>query len=168
MLRGNFVQSRQIAGFRRPVECSGDFVVARGEGLLWHTQKPFESLLSVSRARLRVTNGKGGTETTLDAKREPMLRTLNEILQSVVIADVAALRTRFDLTIKLVGANDWEMALQPKDAALRARFSAITLAGGRACAGRKPGRGQRRHHHGALRRPARGREAQRRRGGKLQ
>jgi hypothetical protein len=130
VLRGNFVQSRQIAGFKRPVESSGDFVVARGEGLLWHTQKPFESLLAVSRARLRVTNGNGGTETTLDAKREPMLRTLNEILQSVVIADVAALRTRFDLTIKLVGATDWEMSLQPKDATLRGRFSAIVLAGG--------------------------------------
>lgn len=130
VLRGNFVQSRQITGFRRPVESSGDFVVARGEGLLWHTQKPFESLLSVSRERLRVTNGKGGTETTLDAKREPMLRALNDILQSVVIADIPALRTRFDLTIKLVGATDWEMALLPKDATLRSRFSTIVLAGG--------------------------------------
>jgi outer membrane lipoprotein-sorting protein len=130
VLRGNFVQSRQITGFRRPVESSGDFVVARGTGLLWHTQKPFESLLSVSRARLRVTNGKGGTETTLDAKREPMLRTLNEILQSVVIADIAALRTRFELEVRLVGTTDWEMTLQPKDAALRSRFSAIVLSGG--------------------------------------
>jgi outer membrane lipoprotein-sorting protein len=130
VLRGNFVQSRQITGFKRPVESSGDFVVARGTGLLWHTQKPFESLLSVSRARLRVTNGKGGTETTLDAKREPMLRTLNEILQSVVIADIAALRTRFELEVRLVGTTDWEMTLQPKDAALRSRVSAIVLSGG--------------------------------------
>ncbi len=95
VLRGNFMQSRQIAGFRRPVPSSGDFVVARGEGLLWHTQKPFESLLSVSRERLRVTNGRGGSETTLDAKREPMLRTLNEILQSVVIADARALQCKW-------------------------------------------------------------------------
>jgi outer membrane lipoprotein-sorting protein len=129
VMRGNFVQSRQITGFKRPVESSGDFVVARGAGLLWHTQKPFESLLSVSRARLRVTNGKGGTETTLDAKREPMLRTLNDILQSVVIADARALQVQFDLDITLVGTTGWEMALTPKDAALRTRFSAIVLSG---------------------------------------
>jgi outer membrane lipoprotein-sorting protein len=130
VLRGQFVQSRQIAGFKRPVESSGDFVVARDQGLLWHTVKPFESTLSVSRERLRVTNGKGAAETTLDARREPMLRTLNDILQSVVIADVAALEKRFDLAIKLVGASGWEMVLTPKDATLRARFSGIQLAGG--------------------------------------
>lgn len=129
VLRGQFVQSRQIQGFRRPVESSGDFVVARNRGLVWHTLKPFESTLSVNRERLRVTNGSGGTGTTLDARREPMLRTLNDILQSVVIADVAALERSFTLQAKAVGAEGWEMALQPKDAALRARFSAITLAG---------------------------------------
>jgi outer membrane lipoprotein-sorting protein len=130
VLRGNFVQNRQIAGFRRPVESSGEFVVARGAGLLWHTRKPFESLLSVSRERLRVTNGRGGTETTLDARREPMLRTLNDILQAVVIADARALQVSFDLAIQLVGSTDWEMVLTPKDAALRTRFTTIALAGG--------------------------------------
>lgn len=130
VLRGQFVQSRQIAGFRRPVESSGEFVVARDQGLLWHTAKPFESLLAVSRERLRVTNGQGGTETTLDARREPMLRTLNDILQAVVIADARALQSRFDLQIRLIGSSDWEMALTPQDTALRARFSGITLAGG--------------------------------------
>ncbi len=59
VLRGQFVQSRQIEGFKRPVESSGDFVVARNRGLVWHTVKPFESTLSVSRERLRITNGKG-------------------------------------------------------------------------------------------------------------
>ena len=130
VLRGQFVQSRQIQGFKRPVESSGDFVVARNRGLVWHTMKPFESTLSVNRERLRITNGKGGTETTLDARREPMLRTLNDILQSVVIADVAALEKSFALQVKAVGAESWEMSLQPKDATLRARFSAITLLGG--------------------------------------
>ena len=129
VLRGNFMQSRQITGFKRPVESSGDFVVARDQGLLWHTVKPFESLLSVSRARLRVSNGNGETETTIDAQREPMLRTLNEILQSVVIADARALQLRFDLDVTLVGTTGWKLKLTPKDAALRTRFPQILLAG---------------------------------------
>jgi outer membrane lipoprotein-sorting protein len=129
VLRGSFVQSRQIVGFRRPIESRGVFVVARGRGLLWHTQKPFESVLTVNRERLRVSSGTGGAQTTLDARREPMLRALNDLLQSVVIADVAALKTRFDLTIELIGETGWQLALAPKDAALRARFSSITLSG---------------------------------------
>jgi hypothetical protein len=60
-----------------------------------------------------------------------MLRTLNELLQSVVIADVAALKSRFVVTVKLVGETGWELSMKPRDAALRARFSAIDLAGGK-------------------------------------
>ncbi|MEJ0098397.1 MAG: outer membrane lipoprotein carrier protein LolA [Pseudomonadota bacterium] len=129
VLRGSFVQSRQIQGFKRPVESSGDFVVARDQGLLWHTVKPFESLLSVSRERLRVNDGSGGAETTIDARREPMLRTLNEILQNVVIADARALQLRFDIGLKLVGTTGWQMTLVAKDATLRSRFPQIELSG---------------------------------------
>src|SRR5262249_45321804 len=64
------------------------------------------------------------------ARREPMLRTLNDILQSVVIADARALQSNFDLDVKLVGTTGWEMTLTPKNATLRARFSGIQLAGG--------------------------------------
>lgn len=130
VLRGSFTQSRQISGFKNPVVSGGEFVVARGQGLLWHTTQPFESLLSVSPDRLRVSNGKGGDETVLDARREPMLRSLNDILQSVVIADVAALRAHFEMNIRLVGASGWELTLKPKEAALLTRFAQITLTGG--------------------------------------
>ena len=131
VLRGVFVQARQIAGFKRPVESRGMFVVARGRGLLWHTVKPFESLMANSRERLTVTNGGGRVATVLEARREPMLRTINELLQSVVIADIAALKPRFEVTTKLVGESGWELEMKPRDAVLRARFSAIGLAGDR-------------------------------------
>ncbi|MEO8314368.1 MAG: outer membrane lipoprotein carrier protein LolA [Pseudomonadota bacterium] len=130
VLRASFSQSRQIAGFTRPVESSGSFVVARGRGLLWQTRRPFESTLSVTRGRLRITNGAGQPETMLDARREPMLDVLNDLLQSVVIADVTALKTRFDLQVRLVGDTDWELALHPRDKVLRERFATIELAGG--------------------------------------
>ncbi|MDR2215703.1 MAG: outer membrane lipoprotein carrier protein LolA [Nevskiaceae bacterium] len=130
VLRGNFLQSRQISGFKRPVESSGQFVVARGTGLLWHTERPFESVLSVSRERLRISNGAGRSEMTLDARREPMLRTINDLLQSVVVADVGALQAQFEIDIRLMGQTDWELSLRPKDAGLRDRFLAIDLSGG--------------------------------------
>jgi hypothetical protein len=130
VLRGSFVQSRQITGFKRPVESSGNFVVARGQGLLWHTSRPFESLLSVSREHLRISNGTDRSGMLLDARREPMLRTLNDLLQSVLVADIAALRAQFELDIRLQGATEWELTLRPNAAALRSRFAAIELAGG--------------------------------------
>lgn len=129
VLRGDFVQSRQIAGFRQPVESSGHFVVARGTGLLWHTTRPFESLLSATGERLRVSNGEGQPEMTLDARREPMLRTISGLLQSVVAADIAALEAQFDVQVRLVGDAGWELALQPRETMLRERFPSMELAG---------------------------------------
>jgi hypothetical protein len=129
VLRATFVQSRQITGFKRPVESSGNLVVARGRGLLWNTQRPFASTLSITPDHLRVANGTGQMETVLDARREPMLDVLNEVLQSVVIADVVALKARFDLRARLVGATDWELGLRPRDKALKDRFTIIELTG---------------------------------------
>jgi outer membrane lipoprotein-sorting protein len=132
VLRGSFVQQRQIAGFRRPVQSAGRFVVAHGTGLLWHTQRPFESLLVINRQMLSVSNGVGqSSTTTLDAAKEPMLRMLNDLLQGVVVADLAQLQAQFDVDVRPSGATDWAMTLLPRQAALRSRFTSIDLVGGK-------------------------------------
>jgi len=130
VLRGSFTQERQISGFRRPVQSAGRFVVARGTGLLWHTMRPFESVLVLNQQRLTVSNGTGQPGTTLDATREPMLRTLDELLQSVVVADLKGLQAQFEVELRLPDGADWTMTLQPRQAALRSRFAGIELAGG--------------------------------------
>jgi outer membrane lipoprotein-sorting protein len=132
VLRGSFVQQRQIAGFRRPVQSMGRFVVARGTGLLWHTQRPFESLLVINRQRLSVSSGAGqSSKTTLDAAKEPMLRTLNDLLQGMVVADLPQLDAQFDVDVRPSGGTDWAMTLLPKQAALRSRFASVELVGGK-------------------------------------
>jgi len=129
VLRGTFTQSRQIQGFKRPVVSTGDFVVARDRGILWHTRTPFESTLAMSPSRLRVVDARQRADVDLDARREPMLRTVNALLQSVVVGDVAALESRFDVDVRLSGSEAWEIDLVPRDAALKGRFSAIRMSG---------------------------------------
>jgi len=132
VLRGNFAQQRQIVGFRRPVQSTGRFVVVRGTGLLWHTLRPFESMLTVNRQKLSMSSGPGlSNTTTLDATKEPMLRTLNSLLQGMVVADLPELQAQFDVEVRPSGVTDWVMTLQPKQAALRSRFVSIELAGGK-------------------------------------
>jgi len=129
VLRGTFTQSRQIQGFKRPVVSSGEFAVARDGGILWHTKVPFDSTLAVTPDRLRVVDARQQTEVDLDARREPMLRTLNGLLQSVVVGDVASLRQQFEVDIRLEGGDAWEIALVPRDAVLKNRFTAIRMTG---------------------------------------
>ena len=129
VLRGSFVQERQIAGFKKPVQSGGRFLVARGTGLVWHTMRPFESLLVINRDHLRVSNGAGQPGMELDATKEPMMRTLNDLLQAVVVADLSMLQKQFDVETNFAGSADWSMKLRPREAALRARFASIDLAG---------------------------------------
>jgi hypothetical protein len=129
VLRGTFSQSRQIQGFKRPVVSTGEFVVARDRGILWHTKTPFDGTIAMSPDRLRVANARGQAEVDLDARREPMLRTLNGLLRSVVVGDIEALTQLFEVEARLSGTDAWEMALTPRDALLKKRFSGIRLAG---------------------------------------
>ena len=52
VLQGAFEQTKTLAGFRNPLVSHGEFLVARGQGVWWHTQQPFESTLVVTRTRL--------------------------------------------------------------------------------------------------------------------
>ena len=129
VLRGTFTQNRLIRGFKRPVTSTGEFVVARDRGILWHTKTPFDSTLAMTPDRLRVVDARQQAEVDLDARREPMLRTLNGLLQAVVGGDVAALTRAFDLDARLIGSDAWELTLVPRDPALRGRFTTIRMNG---------------------------------------
>lgn len=46
VVRGEFEQLKTVKGFKQPLRSSGDFIVARGKGIVWHVLKPFESTLA--------------------------------------------------------------------------------------------------------------------------
>src|SRR5580700_533468 len=43
ILRGRFVQDRQLAGFAKPLQTEGTFVLVPGRGLIWRASTPFQS-----------------------------------------------------------------------------------------------------------------------------
>ncbi|MBW8757189.1 MAG: outer membrane lipoprotein carrier protein LolA [Burkholderiales bacterium] len=71
VLKGEFEQTRTLKGFRNALVSKGEFVVARGQGVWWHTREPFETTLVVTRTRLFTRNPDGGTGNLMDAQAEP-------------------------------------------------------------------------------------------------
>lgn len=130
VLRGRFEQRKSVQGFRHPLVSGGEFVVARARGVLWHTSTPFESMLVVTRERLRSRQADGGVDQTLDAA-EPALRAVNETLFALLAADLAALAQRFDVAGALDGALGWRVTLTPRDAALARWLTRVELDGDR-------------------------------------
>ena len=127
VLRGRFDQEKQVAGFRKPLRSSGQFVLKRGQGVIWETTQPFASTLIVTREHLRSQSG--GVMQHVDASREPGLRLINGVLFDLLGGDIASLQRDFDTAGELLDEQHWRLQLKPKSGALAQAFTAITLTG---------------------------------------
>jgi hypothetical protein len=131
VLRGSFAQTKRLAGFRSPLQSSGQFVLVRGRGVLWFTQQPFASTLVVTPERLETLDAQGQRLSRVEARDEPALRSINQLLLATLAADLAPLRTLFAIDAELVGNQGWRLALRAEDALLARQLARVTLAGER-------------------------------------
>lgn len=127
--KGSFEQSKQVKGFKRPLKSSGTYVVTKGKGVEWNTLKPFPSELVVTAEE--ISSKQGGAEVfRLDAKTEPTVRMITQLLFSLLAGDLAALESQF-IAKGEVGAARWSIVLEPKSDALKKVFTTISLEGDR-------------------------------------
>jgi len=131
VLKGEFEQTKTLKGFRNPLVSHGEFLVARGQGVWWHTQQPFESTLVVTKTRLFTRNADGSANNLMDAQAEPGVKQVNELIFSLLAADLDVLADKFSVVAQAVGANGWTLTLTPRDANIAKFLVRATLAGER-------------------------------------
>jgi outer membrane lipoprotein-sorting protein len=125
---GRFDQTKQLAGMKKPLASEGRFCVVAGKGVLWRTLKPFPSTLRLTRDE--IVNYQGDrVAMRLDAKTEPTVRMINNVLFSLLAGDLGQLDALFDGD-GTVDANGWTVALKPRQAALEKAIGTIKLEGG--------------------------------------
>jgi len=126
-LRGEFTQAKKVPGFAKPLVSRGDFVLARGRGVLWRTAKPFASELRLTRDEIRATQG-GQTSMRLEAAKEPAVRVINTLMFSLLNGDVSGLADLFELGGTVKGAG-WQLSLTPRPGALQQVLKKVELEG---------------------------------------
>lgn len=131
VLKGDFEQVKTLKGFRNPLVSRGQFLVARGQGVWWHTQQPFESTLVVTRTRLFSRNADGSASDLMNGQAEPGLQQVNALIFSLLAADPEMLAAKFNVTAQPVGASGWTLTLTPRDANVAKFLARATLAGAR-------------------------------------
>lgn len=125
-LQGQFTQRNHLHGLPLPLRSSGDFLVARGLGVDWHTLKPFAAEVVLTPQAL--IQRSGGTTQTLGADQQPGLAAVARTFDAMFTLDLPQLAQRF----KLYGSpNDtgWVLGLKPRDAALAAHLAAVVVSG---------------------------------------
>lgn len=126
-LRGDFMQTKKVPGFAKPLVSTGNFVAARGRGVLWRTLKPFASELRLTQNEIRATQG-GQTAMKLDASREPAVRVINTLMFALLNGDVSGLADLFELGGSAKGAG-WQLALTPRPGPLQQVLKKVELEG---------------------------------------
>lgn len=112
VLRGQFVQEREMQGFSAPLKTTGDFVLAPGEGLIWQAKEPFAVTTVMTANGISQRNG-DVQMLDLPASKAPFLAQLYDILGGALAGDPQALEQHFDVT-RSDGPDGWRLALTPK------------------------------------------------------
>lgn len=126
-LRGEFTQIKKVVGFARPLVSRGEFVLARGRGVLWRTVAPFASELRLTRDEIRATQA-GRTSMRLEAAREPTVRVISTLMFSLLDGDVSGLAERFEVDGVIQSAG-WQLSLRPKLGPLQQVLREVELEG---------------------------------------
>lgn len=131
VLRGEFVQEKQLAGFPAPLVSRGRFLLVRDTGVAWDTRAPVTSSVVLT-ADERILRQDGGAPRRIAHRRSgPGARETQALLQALLAGDFDALATRFEMEEGAGGAGAWTLSLRPRAAALRRVFARIDVAGDR-------------------------------------
>lgn len=125
-VRGKFTQSKTLSGVSKKLNSEGFFIVDKSKGIVWITEKPIYQTLKVSDSGIRIGN-KSGVLMNLDARSEPSIKYINELVLSIFSGDMNALEKLFNYSGDLT-ANGWSLELTPKNA-VSTLLKKITIVG---------------------------------------
>ncbi|OLO05943.1 outer membrane lipoprotein carrier protein LolA [Salinicola socius] len=118
---GRFEQQRELADLDSSLTSTGTFVFERGKRVVWELKTPVQERIELTPQA--ITDGSGETAP-------PGGEQVAQLFLQLLEGDWQALESRF--TLQLSGDQDaWQVALRPKEAALRERIAGITLQGDR-------------------------------------
>lgn len=128
-VRGAFVQKRHLAGLAKPLESHGNFLFARGTGIEWHTEKPFDSQFILTPNGM-TQRDEGGDTLHVSVADQPALTVVSRVFFALFALDFDALSQDFTMSGSDGGkAAGWQLRLQPRTAALGSVFKQALVTG---------------------------------------
>jgi hypothetical protein len=127
LLCGRFDQVKQLTDISKRLLSNGRFCIDAKKGILWQTLKPFPNTLRLTRDEIIQTQG-NQIIMQMDAKQEPVVRMINNILFSLLAGDFSQLDKTFDLKSTIKNKN-WQVNLKAHDPTIAKAIGEISLEG---------------------------------------
>ena len=128
VIRGDFTQTRQLAGVKKPLTAKGSFTVEKTRGVLWRTLTPFPQTMRITQGEILQKDGER-VLMNLRAEKEPAVNAISRVLFSLFAGNISTLAEFFDHDGELVGNTGWRAHFTPRDAGLKAVIGSLSLEG---------------------------------------
>lgn len=112
VIHADFAQTKTLQALKRPLKTSGRMVFARGQGVLWRIDKPYQASYALSADRV-VEIGPDGQRKVRAARDVPALAQIGRVFQAIFQGDLASLESYFQVAVG-GSPEHWQVDLTPK------------------------------------------------------
>lgn len=130
VLRAEFIQTKQMAAFKKPLQTRGHLVFARKQGVLWQIEQPLKLTYVLQEGRMVEIGDDGSVQakTTQDA---PGIAQVGRIFRALLGGQTKALADLFETSGSGDPERAWTLTLSPRTPQVAQFIRRITLSGGR-------------------------------------
>ena len=117
VVQGEFKQTKAIKKLNREFVSTGTFRVSKKSGVVWNTQKPFPSELTVSDSSITERNADGRVRT-ISTKDNPSFAEFSKVIKAVLFGDIDELEHKFKFFYEKV-PDGFRVGLEPRENAMK-------------------------------------------------
>lgn len=129
--QARFTEIRHMSVLQQPLLLNGRLGYVRPGRLERHVLSPYDEKTVISGGRVTIENRTRNTSRTFSLESAPAAYALVESLRATLAGDLAALQRHYSVELK-GRLEEWTLTLTPRDAAVVALVSRVSLAGSRA------------------------------------
>lgn len=109
VIRGTFKQTKNIPQLNKNFISNGNFVIAKNNGILWITEKPFANKLAISDSKM-IQENESGVRSEMNMKKNIIFAQISKTIQSVFMGNTTKLLEEFKVFFQKNG-KQWTIGL---------------------------------------------------------
>lgn len=125
VVTGDFKQTKSIKKLNRDFVSTGTFRISKTSGIVWKTQKPFPSELTVSDAGISERNV-NGLVRVISSNDNPVFVQFSKTIQAVFSGNLSELETNFNIFCEKT-SNGYMVGLVPREKAVQKVIANIVM-----------------------------------------
>ncbi|WP_085490282.1 outer membrane lipoprotein carrier protein LolA [Fibrobacter sp. UWB13] len=125
VVTGDFKQTKSIKKLNRDFVSTGTFRISKTSGIVWKTQKPFPSELTVSDAGISERNVNGQVRV-ISSNDNPVFAQFSKTIQAVFSGNLSELETNFNIFCEKT-SNGYTVGLVPREKAVQKVIANIVM-----------------------------------------